>query len=237
MPRLRVSLLPALILSQVISSGGSFQRNDSKEARLSEEQALILKRAADLLLDRAQKTSMGLTLLQEYSLVSRTDYLRTSVANTLEDIEQLKTKFKAALTDENQRATADRFFSDVMAHYQSDEPKGIDDNEKYQFAVNSTFQSLSYNYKALLTVADAKSLTFDLQITSVPQEGTISLKRKGDDYQTCSNRTNATVQNLTYAQWYVRVHVDGYEDQEQMHDPFREPNHVLQFVLKPKPKV
>lgn len=107
----------------------------------------------------------------------------------------------------------------------------------YASVRKQTFALLNYNTNAYTVIAENGSLTFNLVVNSTPQQGsTISFKRKGDpDYTPNGNETNTTIENLVFAEWYVRVELKGYLPKEKLHNAWREKNHFLLFELEPEP--
>jgi hypothetical protein len=96
----------------------------------------------------------------------------------------------------------------------------------------SVFRTLEENAVAYEVVAQDGALTFDLEVNSVPPGAIVSYKRTGDPYQINPDPTNTTLKNLEFAIWIIRVHKPGYKDQEKIHDPLRDRNHVVYFSLE-----
>jgi hypothetical protein len=94
-------------------------------------------------------------------------------------------------------------------------------------------RAFEHNELAFTTVANAESLTFDLQVESEPPGASVEYKRHGDNFENAPDKTTTTLKSLPYAIWVIRVEAPGLRAQEREHDPFTEPNHVLYFQLKP----
>jgi hypothetical protein len=102
----------------------------------------------------------------------------------------------------------------------------------YPAIAQGTLRVLEHNELAYITVADADSLTFDLEVQSNPSDAVVSYKRHGDDFKDAPEKTKTTLKSLPYAIWVVRVQAPGLRAKELEHDPFTEQNHVLHFELK-----
>ena len=88
------------------------------------------------------------------------------------------------------------------------------------------------NELAYKTVADAQSLTFDLTVKSNPDGAGVRYHRRGDPCHPNPDTTNTTIMSLPYAIWLVQFQKAGYTTKEVEHDPFREPNHVINVELR-----
>jgi hypothetical protein len=84
---------------------------------------------------------------------------------------------------------------------------------------------------ALTSVMESRSLTFALDVSSTPAGGVIGYHRFAETYGPYQNATNATIPNLAYAVWTIKVSKTGFCDQEKEHNPIREFNHVVHFDL------
>ncbi len=92
--------------------------------------------------------------------------------------------------------------------------------------------ALQENTLAYETVADAESLTFDLDISSEPAGAEISYRRRGDSYKQNPDETNAVIRTLPYAIWQVRIRKGKYQSVETEHDPYRNKNHAIHVQLR-----
>jgi hypothetical protein len=106
-------------------------------------------------------------------------------------------------------------------------------DSRYPLLAQPVLRAFEQNELAYTLVAETASLTFDLELRSVPAGAEISYKRRGDAYQQNPNPTNSVLRSLPYAIWIVRLQKSGYQVEEREHDPFREPNHVVIVELKP----
>jgi hypothetical protein len=93
------------------------------------------------------------------------------------------------------------------------------------------------NELAYQIVADTQSLTFDLSVNSNPAGAAVCYHRRGDPCHPNSDPTDTVIKSLPYAIWLVQFQKVGYRTEEREHDPFREPNHVINADLQPQGKV
>jgi len=108
------------------------------------------------------------------------------------------------------------------------------DSPIYPPIAQAVLRAFEQNELAYKTVADAQSLTFDLELTSAPQGAAVSYRRRGDDFKPAPSPTDSTIKALTFAIWLVRFEKDGFRPVEREHDTFRDSNHVINVEL---PKV
>jgi hypothetical protein len=94
----------------------------------------------------------------------------------------------------------------------------------YPILAQATLRVFEQNELAYKAVADSESLTFNLEVNSIPQGATISYFRRGDKPRQHTSPTNSTIHSLPYAIWILRFEMAGYRVEEREHDPFREPN-------------
>jgi len=109
-----------------------------------------------------------------------------------------------------------------------------DARPEYPLLAQATFRAFEQNELAYNTVADAQTLTFNLDVSSIPTGATVSYRRRGDQFQQASRPTDSTIKALPFAIWTIRFEKDGFRTVDREHDPFREPNHVVTVQL---PKV
>jgi hypothetical protein len=110
--------------------------------------------------------------------------------------------------------------------------QGVGEQPRYPVLAQAVFRVFEQNELAYVTVANAKTLTFDLDVSSSPVGATISYRRRGDSYRQHPDQTNSVIRALPYAIWTIRFQKQGYRDEEREHDPFREPNHVINVQLR-----
>jgi hypothetical protein len=108
------------------------------------------------------------------------------------------------------------------------------DEPRYPPLAQGVLRVLEQNELAYSLVANKEGLTFNLEVNSVPAGATIFYWHRGDEERKNNNPTNSTIASLPYAIWFVRIQMPGYKVEEREHDPFREPNHVLNVELHKK---
>jgi hypothetical protein len=112
---------------------------------------------------------------------------------------------------------------------QSPKPKLSD-----TFLVQAALRSFEQNELAYKLVADTQSLTFDLTANSNPAGAAVCYHRRGDPCHPNPDATNTVIKSLPFAIWFVEFQKEGFRTIEREHDPFREPNHVLNVDFSTK---
>ncbi len=161
------------------------------------------------------------------------DVLLTSVSGASNSVSRVKSLFMKMSTGLQQRNSAEIFFNDISRRYEHLQG-GISnwDAQKYALIRESVFEAFERNALAYIAVADDGMLTFDLGVRSTPEGAHVSYKLSGDPYKSHPDQTDTTIQNLEYAIWIIQVRKEEYKDQEKTHDPSREKNHVVFFILE-----
>jgi len=202
--------------------------------KITSEQAPLLRSEARAVLTRtiAAREELQAVEAKKGFEVSR-QLLRAKVSETNAAVSRVNDLFMRMSPGPSQKYAAEIFFGDISRGYERVLDSIADLNpQKYAPVRKSAFQAFERNALAYLVVADDGSLTFDLDTRSNPQGGAVSYKRTGDPYQAHPDPTDTVIHNLAYAIWTVRVQKQGYKDQDKSHDPFREKNHVLVFILE-----
>lgn len=101
-----------------------------------------------------------------------------------------------------------------------------------ELGAHMVLRSLELNELAYTEVADDGVLYFNLKVVSVPAGASVFLRRRGDTYKQQPEPTNTTIDNLVRAVWQVRFEMQGYQPYEVEHNPFTDPNNVINVVLK-----
>jgi hypothetical protein len=101
----------------------------------------------------------------------------------------------------------------------------------YTLSALAVFRAVEQNELAYTLVADTGTLTFDLEISSLPEGAAVSYRRRGDPYKGHPNPTNSVIKALPYAIWIVRLQKPGFRDQEVEHNPFTDRNHNVTVEL------
>jgi len=98
-------------------------------------------------------------------------------------------------------------------------------------------RAFEHNELAYDVVADTQSLTFDLDVRTVPEGAEVSYGRRGDSsFTPLQDKTNSVVKALPYAIWLIRFVKEGYVPVQREHNPFTDRNHVLDVELTPRKK-
>lgn len=219
--------------------------------RISMSQAQLLRTAAGELQRRLQrfKAELNKEVNPQTALVEKTT--RENLEEALKALTATGSEFNQLSYDNSQRTAAQIFFGDLRVSYvealeklqKLREQPTVNDATYGTLLVNSSaspgypmiaqeaLRSLEQNELAYSVVVDTESLTFDLTVTSHPTGADVCYHRRGDPCHPNSNQTNTTITALPYAIWLVQFHKDGYKTEEREHDPFREPNHVINVEL------
>jgi hypothetical protein len=221
-------------------------------------QAQLLRREAARLQGRLQSLKASLLANQSPDIITGT--LRNNVQQSVRSLTSTASAFHEFATDKAQLGLAQVFFEDLRISYddalselnkprkqstvsdrsmeirlvsldgaQGDRQTGA----RYPLLAQPVFRAFEQNELAYNLVAETGSLTFDLEVSSSPPGAEISYKRRGDAYQQHPNPTNSVIKALPFAIWTVRFQKPGYRVEEREHDPFRDPNHVVNAELKP----
>jgi hypothetical protein len=228
----------------------------SAEVAVNPSQAQLLRREAVQVQQRLR--SLKAALASGQGAEQTTSTLRRSVQESVQSLDATASAFHQLATGKSQPPEAQVFFADLRVSYSDalDEVNrraAYDGPEEpfpslrlvslvraqskrqrastYPLLAQPVIRALEQNELAYSLVAETGSLTFDLEVNSVPAGAEISYKRRGDDYQQHPSPTNSVVKSLPYAIWMVRLQKPGYQVQELEHDPFREPNHVINVEL------
>jgi len=184
------------------------------------------------------------------------DVVRQNIREALDSLDATESSFRRLAQADLKEDAARIFFADLRISYEEvqtelhkkiagDQPGIIEvaslkhalQNSKAQLETSVLLQlalrPLEQNELAYIKVADTQSLTFDLTVASAPAGATVSYRRRGDPYRQNSDPTNTVIKSLPYAIWTVQFQKPGYRAEEREHDPFREPNHVLNVELRP----
>jgi hypothetical protein len=225
----------------------------SAEVGISESQGQILRRGAIQLQSIVQDLKGRIREAGDDPKLS--SILTSNLVDREAALTRTESEFSSVAPSDNQHQQSQIFFADIRAQY-DDELNALRSlrNRKHQSAAfaptsleldpqriasgfpsvaQGTLRALEHNELAYTTVADAESLTFDLEVESHPSEATVSYKRHGDEFKTAPEKTKTTLKSLPYAIWVVRAEAGGLRPQEREYDPFTEPNKVIHFDLNP----
>jgi hypothetical protein len=182
------------------------------------------------------------------------EVLQKNILQALQSLDNTEKTFLGLDSSQSQQSTATVFFGDIRLSYQdalseldkrknarhtSGEPQWIavsqsaagQQDRRYPVSAADTLRAFEQNELAYEKAADTQSLVFDLTVNSNPSGASISYRRRGDPVHKNPDQTNTVIKNLPYAFWIVLVHKQGYTDEEREHDPYREPNHVINVEL------
>jgi hypothetical protein len=181
--------------------------------------------------------------------------IRKNINEALQALNTTQTSFRELAGGNAQPEVEQAFFDDLRRSYQDVLNELNPDQQKAGFGsapVQVSFPSATQNKKSQATyailaraalrpfeknelaynlVADSQSLTFDLDVKSNPEGATICAYRRGDACHANADPTNTVLKSLPLAVWIVRFQKPGYKTEEREHDPFTEPNHVLNVEL------
>ena len=200
------------------------------------EQIALLQREAEALVTHTvQSRKQFMQAETQPALNVRRDALSRGISTATELVNRTKMAFQKLSTGDQQNQATQIFFGSIQDRYR----QLSSDAERLQFAdygrvrdrVLGTFEG---NVAIYRIVAKSKSMSFDLNVESKPQEAAISYKRTGDPYKYHAKPTNSVVENLVYAVWRIRVQLSGYQDDEKDYDPWTQSDRTIRFELKRK---
>ncbi len=216
---------------------------------ISLEEVKLLEREAIRVQARIQNLKANLSQArQPLTRNQLITILRSSLNEALKDVRRTERTFNELGRDTLMFTPGKIFFADLQSSYRHAledlthtqagsqiEPRlqkiTFRDEPRYPALAQGPLRVLEQNELAYSVVVNKKNLTFDLEVNSVPSGATVFFWRRGDSERKNNKPTNSTVTELPYAIWFVRFQLPGYKDEEREHDPFREPNHVLNVEL------
>ena len=214
-------------------------------------QAQLLRTAALHL--RAQIQDLRGQITEHKSDNTLTQLLRRNIEDAIKALDETERAFRGLNDSSKQQESSQVFFADLRTNYRETHkelkaqarrlhnnpdlilvaaPQGRTEASLYPLAAQAVLRIFEQNELAYKTVVDTGTLTFDLDVSSVPAGAAISYRRRGDDFKSAGSPTNCTIKALPFAIWIVRLEKDGFRAVERDHDPFRESNHVLNIELQ-----
>lgn len=195
------------------------------------------------------------TLVEKSSDHELISVLSRNIEESLAALQATATRFQNLSTDRQQSSASQVFFGDLRTSYKEaadklhqlaefrqdrgalrfvnfEQQTRVPGQGDYPLISQGVLRVLEQNEVAYTIVADAQSLMFDLALSSTPQGASTALRRRGDSFENSGQLTDCTIKALPYAIWIVRFEKHGYRPEEREHDPFREPNHVVNIALK-----
>jgi len=220
---------------------------------LNPSQVQLLRTAAIHLQAQIQNFKASLAGLNSKKFVIET--IRHNISQALGSLEATQNSLRALGLTGTQGEEQRVFFKDLRAAYEdvlngldkrapmtgnssvylpvsaveADQPKVGD--WTYPIEAQGALRAFEQNELAYRIVAETQSLVFDLTVNSVPAGAELCFYRRGDTCRQHPDPTNTVIRSLPYALWIVRFQKQGYRSEEREHDPFREPNHVLNVEL------
>jgi hypothetical protein len=179
-----------------------------------------------------------------------TSLLRENVAKAIQALNDTDQQYRSLDSSSKQDKDSQVFFDDLRTSYreadhqlraQEVRPDGSklllvaqrqSESVIYPVVAQGVLRAFEQNEAAYNTVADAQSLTFDLEVASYPTGATVSFRRRGDEFKKSPTPTDSTIKALTFAIWIIRFEKDGFQAVEREHDPFRESNHAITVDLR-----
>ncbi len=224
------------------------------EVRLNPTQAQLFRTAAIHV--QAQIQIFKTSLAGPNSRRTVTDMIRHNIDQAVGSLEATQNSFRASGLSELQLEEQGVFFKDLRAAYEDvlsaldkGAPRTANNSVflrvsaveagrlkgeiwSYPIEAQGALRAFEQNELAYRIVAETQSLVFDLNVNSVPAGAELCFYRRGDRCRQHADPTNTVIRSLPYALWIVRFEKQGYRSEEREHDPFREPNHVLNVELR-----
>jgi hypothetical protein len=228
----------------------------SAEVRINPSQVQLFRTSATKLQLQVQEFKASLASHEASPTGSVTTIVRKNIGSAIEAVNATQSSFHNLEGSAKQPIAEQIFFDDLRASYArvlaklnsgslrsgfvapqhsasvrevAQRMKPEIDNAMMAEAALRPFEQNELAYKA---VADAQSLTFDLTVKSSPAGAGVCYHRHGDPCRPNPDATNTTIMSLPYAIWLVQFQKEGYATKEVEHDPFREPNHVIDVELR-----
>lgn len=174
--------------------------------------------------------------------------LRQNVLDADKALSMTEKEFMDLTTTSSERTNAEVFFEDLHKTYELtlrqlqvsvyrrsavllvEFQKGA--NTQDEALAGTVLRAFEHNELAYDVVADTQSLTFDLDVRTIPEGAKVSYGRRGDPtFRPLQDETNSVIKALPYAIWLVRFVKDGFAPVEREHNPFTDKNHVLAVEL------
>ena len=224
----------ALCLLNDVATQAPSQGRFAQPVTITEAQASLLAAEANRLATQIGQTRQQLAPLEArgaWPAVAQALSTRTTTESRT--VSATQERFLNLPGSNVQRQAAQTFFNDFVRRY-SDLSRELTPFQPaiYPPVKDRAVELLEDNERAYRQVAASRSLTFTLEVRSVPSEAFVDYKRTGDSYQRHGRRTTATLENIEFAVWTVRATL-GNKMEEQTHNPYRESNHILVFDLRP----
>jgi len=234
------------IISMLLVASFNFPclADTKKVVKIDKEQSLILIKAKNNLEDIIENFEKDTKIVEipnefEKNQEKLKGIFRSAISEAKATIIETQDVFQKTSTKSKFLLSSNVFFGDLNVHYEYElkEVEELEDKrEEYIKVRDNVINLLKDNQLAYDIAATAALLTFNLTITTVPKGASVYYKRKGSNYEESNKATKLILENLDLAKWYVKVHVDGYVDEEKPYNPFKETSNELEFDLKPVSK-
>ena len=210
---------------------------------INPSQSQLLRREAARLENKIQVLKASLLAPTEQKGDGRvTTILKDNIFDAEKALELTEMEFLKLVSTQTQQPIANIFFGDLHITYEralekldgthSHVPRVNYVQQSYPLLAEPVLRAFEQNELAYKVVADAGSLTFDLEVDTIPQGANVSYRRRGDSFEHLQNTTNSVIKTLPYAIWFVRFEKSGFRTEDREHDPFHEQNHVITVELQ-----
>jgi hypothetical protein len=233
----------------------------SAEVRINPSQVQLLRTAAKQLQLQVQNFKAGLVSYKETSNGAVVKLVQNNIGEAIESLNTTQSSFHALAGTTTQPIAEQVFFDDLRSSYET-VLAGIEKGQlrsgfngalnvvsyrevaqtkkpevDYTIVVQAALRPFEQNELAYKIVADTESLAFDLSVNSNPAGAAVCYHRRGDPCRSSPDTTNTVIKSLPYALWLVQFQKAGYLPEEREHDPFRDPNHVINVELRQQGKI
>jgi hypothetical protein len=227
---------------------GSFSLPTEAKVTINLSQKQLLRSAAISVQHKIETLKASLATLKNEDSSRVPALLRQNVLDADKDLSMTEKEFDDLTTTSSERADADVFFEDLHRTYGLTLRQLQASLYRRSTIVSVAFQkgaktqdealegvvlrAFEHNELAYDVVADTQSLTFDLDVRTVPEGAKVSYGRRGDStFSPLQDETNSVIKALPYAIWLVRFVKEGFAPVEREHNPFTDKNHVLAVEL------
>jgi hypothetical protein len=232
----------------------------SAEVRINPSQVQLFRTAAKQLQLQVQNFKAGLALYKENRSGTVVKFVQNNIREAIESLNTTRSSFHALAGTTTQPIAEQVFFDDLRSSYEI-VMAGIEKGQLrsgfgaalnlvsygeaaqtkkpevgYTIVVQAALRPFEQNELAYKIVADTESLAFDLNVNSNPAGAAVCFHRRGDSCRPNPDATNTVIKSLPYALWLVQFQKAGYNTEEREHDPFRDPNHVINVELRQQGK-
>ena len=232
----------------------------SAEVQVNPSQVQLLRTAATRLQFQVQDLKAALALYKEDADGAVTKIVQRNIGNAIESLNTTQRLFHELAASATHPVAEQVFFDDLRTSYEAvlarldkvqlrsgfgaapDSVSLIETAQTkkpqmgYTIVAQAALRPFEQNELAYKIVADTQSLTFDLGVNSNPAGAAVCYHRRGHPCHPNSDATNTVLKSLPYAIWLVQFRKAGYRTEEREHDPFREPNHIINADLQPEGK-